>query len=97
MGSNAQADILTMPSYPSVHSLCSVWAVGTWGGGEGDPWVGLSDTHRGATQVSGLTQDSGIQDRLSARLGVPAGLKVSVNSLSWSAEMVWFSTGLPAS
>jgi len=63
---------------------------------EGDPWVGLCDTHRGATQFNGLTQDSGIRGRLSARLGVLAGLERSVNSLSQPAKMVLFSTGLPA-
>lgn len=79
-----------MLTFSPPDTACAVWAVGTWGGGEGDPWAGLSDMHRGATQVNGLTQDSGIRDRLSARLGVPAGLEVSVKSLSWSAEMMWF-------
>ena len=38
----------------------------------------------------------GIRGRLSARLGVLAGLERSVNSLSQPAKMVLFSTGLPA-
>ena len=50
--------------------------------------MGLCDMHRGATQVDGLTQDSGIRGRLSARLGVLAGLERSVNSSSWPAKMV---------
>lgn len=50
--------------------------------------MGLCDTHRGAIQVNGLTQDSGIRGRLSARLRVLTGPERNVNGSSWPVEMV---------
>lgn len=51
--------------------------------------MGLSPgTHRGAIQVNGLTQDSGIRGRLSARLRVLTGPERNVSSSSWPVEMV---------